>query len=118
MYYLGIDLGGTNIAVGIVDEQLNIVKKGKVPTGAHRENELVIRDMAELCARLLAEEGISLDEVAYAGIATPGIADNSTGVVVYSNNLHFHNFPIAKTLQKYLPVKKVLIATSVRTIGE
>lgn len=110
MYYLGIDLGGTNIAVGIVDENLQIIKKGKVPTGAERENEAVIRDMADLCARLLAETGISIDEIAYAGIATPGIADNSTGVVVYSNNLHFHNFPIAATLQKYFPVKKVLIA--------
>ena len=32
MYYIGIDLGGTNIAVGIVDESFKIVKKGSTPT--------------------------------------------------------------------------------------
>ena len=36
MYYIGIDLGGTNIAAGVVDETFHIVKKGSVPTGAHR----------------------------------------------------------------------------------
>ncbi len=110
MYYLGIDLGGTNIAVGIVDENLNLVRKGKVKTGVARGNEAVMRDMGELCARLLAEENIPLSEVAWAGIATPGIADSARGEVVYSCNLDFHNFPIAKTLQKYLPVEKVFVA--------
>ena len=32
MYYIGIDLGGTNIAAGIVDENYNIIKKASTPT--------------------------------------------------------------------------------------
>ena len=39
MYYLGIDLGGTNIAVGVVNEKFEIVKKGSTPTLAHRSAE-------------------------------------------------------------------------------
>ena len=42
MYYLGIDLGGTNIAVGVVDENCKIVKKGSVPTKAEREADEII----------------------------------------------------------------------------
>ncbi|MCL2774412.1 MAG: ROK family protein, partial [Oscillospiraceae bacterium] len=49
MYRIGIDLGGTNIAAGIVDENYKIVKKGSVPTKADREAEEIIKDMGELC---------------------------------------------------------------------
>ena len=52
MYYIGIDLGGTNIAVGIVDENFKIVKKGSTPTLAHRESEEIILDMGALCKKL------------------------------------------------------------------
>ena len=109
MYYIGVDLGGTNIAVGIVNEKLEIVKKASVPTNASREGELIVKDMASLAAKLLDELNIPLSEVAYAGIATPGIANRDTGVVEYANNLPFHNFPIADIFKKYLPVKKVLL---------
>ena len=53
MYYLGIDLGGTNIAVGVVDENCKIVKKGSVPTKAEREADEIIADMAKLCKDLV-----------------------------------------------------------------
>ena len=58
MYYIGIDLGGTNIAVGIVDESFKIVKKGSTPTLVNRDPELIIADMGKLCLELLAETGI------------------------------------------------------------
>ena len=79
MYYLGIDLGGTNIAVGIVDENFNIVIKDKVPTGAGRDADLVIDDMAKLAKELCEKSGISFDEIAYAGIAAPGTVDPANG---------------------------------------
>ena len=109
MYYLGIDLGGTNIAVGIVNEKYEIIMKGSVPTLAHRDGKLIIKDMAELCKKLIANAGLTLDDIAYAGIATPGTADSDTGVVVYANNLPFNNFPIADLLKEYLGIEKVYI---------
>jgi len=109
MYYLGIDLGGTNIAVGIVNEKYEIVSKGSVPTLANRDGKLIIKDMADLCKRLIANAGLTLDDFAYAGIATPGTADSDTGVVVYANNLPFNNFPIADLLKEYLGIDKVYI---------
>lgn len=109
MYYIGIDLGGTNIAVGIVDESFKIVKKGSTPTLVNRDPELIIADMGKLCLELLAETGIGLEEVVCAGIAAPGSVNPRTGIIEYANNLPFLRFPIADTLRKYLPVKKVFL---------
>ena len=58
MYYIGIDLGGTNIAAGIVDENYKIVKKDKVPTGAKRPADEITKDMADLCAKLIEDCGL------------------------------------------------------------
>ncbi|MBO5212692.1 MAG: ROK family protein [Clostridia bacterium] len=109
MYYLGIDLGGTNIAAGIVDENHKIIIKGSVPTLANRDGKLIIKDMADLCKKLIDDMGITLDDIAYAGIASPGTANSETGVVEYANNLPFRDFPIADLLKEYLGIKKVYI---------
>ena len=110
MYYIGVDLGGTNIAVGIVNESFSIVEKGSVPTKADRDPELIIKDMADLCGRLIHKNNIPLEQVAYVGIASPGIADIDRGLIVYTNNIPFHNFPIAEIFKKYLPVSNVYVA--------
>ena len=102
MYRIGVDLGGTNIAVGLVNEELKIVKKLSTPTGATRPGEEIVADIAELCKKVCAEYGIELKDVASIGIATPGIANHDTGVVEYANNLPFKKFPIADLLKKAL----------------
>ena len=109
MYYLGIDLGGTNIAAGIVDENHKIIIKGSVPTLANRDGKLIIKDMADLCKKLIDDMGITLDDIAYAGIASPGTANSETGVVEYANNLPFRDFHIDDLLKEYLGIKKVYI---------
>ena len=110
MYYIGVDLGGTNIAAGVVDGNSGkIIKKGSVHTGAEREPDEVIKDMAQLCKNVVAEAGLTIDDIEYAGVATPGTADHDKGIVVYANNLHFSNYPLAAKLEEFLGVKKVLI---------
>ena len=49
MYRIGIDLGGTNIAAGIVNEAYEIICQESVPTGADRSSEAIADDMAALC---------------------------------------------------------------------
>ena len=109
MYYIGVDLGGTNIAIGIVNDALQIIHKGSVPTNANRDGELIVKDMAGLCERLLKEKNIPLSEVASVGIASPGTANSKTGVIQYANNLPFRDFPIAKLFKKYLAVERVIV---------
>ena len=110
MYTIGVDLGGTNIAIGLCNEALEIVDKASVPTGAEREGEAIVRDMAALAEEIIKRNGLTVADIEYVGIATPGSANAKTGVVEYANNLHFNNFPIAQIFKKYLPVSKVLIA--------
>lgn len=110
MYSLGIDLGGTNIAAGIVDTETGkILIKDSVPTLAERNPEEIIKDMANLCKDIIARQGLQIDDIAYAGIASPGTVDSANGVIIYANNLHFDNFPISDTLTKYLGVKKIYV---------
>ncbi len=110
MYTIGVDLGGTNIAIGLCDSSLKIIDKGSVPTLADRTGDAIMKDMAALAETIIKRNNLTVDDIAYVGIATPGSANAETGVVEYANNLPFVNFPIAEIFKKYLPVKKVIIA--------
>ncbi len=110
MYYIGVDLGGTNIAVGITDENGKLLLKDSVPTDAYRGPDFVVQDMAALCKKIVSDFGTSFDNVGYIGIGTPGVADRDRGVVVRANNLRFLDYPLAAKLQEYLGFEiKVLI---------
>ena len=110
MYTVGIDLGGTNIAAGICDENLNIVVKGSVPTMAEREPEFIVKDMAALVDRLINQAGITHSDVSYAGIAAPGSVNPETGIIEYSNNIRMSNFPICDLFKTFSPIKEIYIA--------
>ena len=98
MYRIGIDLGGTNIAVGLVNENYEILVKKSTPTKAERSSEEIASDMAALCKAVCEEKGIKIEEVANIGVATPGIANSPDGVVEYSCNLPFRKFPLSKAI--------------------
>ncbi len=109
MYSIGVDLGGTNIAVGIVDENYKIVKKDSCPTLANRSAEEIIRDMVALCKRLCTETGFDITEANGVGIACPGTVNPDTGIVEYANNIKFFDFPIVKLFSEYSGVDKANI---------
>lgn len=102
MHYAGIDLGGTNIAVGILDKNLKMIKKGSAPTNGNRHYSEIIRDMALLTLRLLEETGLSVEDIPYIGIGSPGTADRESGYLLYSNNIKFNNVPMRQEMQKYI----------------
>lgn len=109
MYRIGIDLGGTNIAAGLVNEKFEIIAKESTPTLVGRPNLEIVRDIAALANKLCADAGIALSDVASLGIASPGIVDDATGCVVYANNLDFRNFPILPELHKLLDIAEMHI---------
>ena len=110
MYTIGIDLGGTGIKVGLCDEALNIIDKDSCPTLANRPGEEIVRDMANLAKTVIERNNLTLANIEYVGIATPGTVILKTGYVEYANNLPFKNFPMADLFKKYLPVEKVFLA--------
>ena len=109
MNRIGIDLGGTNIAAGIVDDEGRILIKKSVPTGADRAPEQIVDDIAALCYDIVAEAGLTVSDISTVGIASPGIANHDDGVVEYANNLPFRKFPIADILRKRFPVERVRV---------
>ncbi len=105
--YIGVDLGGTNIAIGIVSGNGHILAQGSTPTLKERPIEEIVADMAKLINKLCDDYGITLDEITGVGIGSPGTIDYNNGVVVYSNNLRMKNYPMAEALSKLInkPVK-------------
>lgn len=104
MYYCGIDLGGTKIAAGIVDENGTVIMKDSVPTGRTREPEEIINDMCALITKLMKDAGISKDDIHSIGIGTPGIPDRKNGIIVYSCNINLNNVNIRNEIQKHINV--------------
>lgn len=116
MAYIGIDLGGTNIAVGIVNEKGNILAQTSTPTLASRPYTDLVKDMAGCILSVMSETGITQDEIESIGIGVPGVADQKDGVVIFCPNLGWHNVPIRGELQKYIN-KPVLIDNDATVAG-
>ena len=100
MFKVGVDLGGTNIAVGVVDEKYNIVGKGKVKTNAPRPAEEIFADIKKAIDLAVEDAGITMDEVESVGVGTPGSVNQDTGMIEFSNNLAFNNVPAKKMLEE------------------
>lgn len=98
--YIGIDLGGTNIAAGLVDEKGTVIAKKSIPTLASRPVDEIIKDMADLALSITAENGLSPKDVEWVGIGSPGTVDNGRGMIVYANNIGFRETPISEIFQK------------------
>jgi glucokinase len=102
MYYIGIDLGGTNIAAGLVNEEGVIVHKDSVPTYRERAYQEILKDMAMLVLKVIRDAGVSFDQIENIGVGSPGTPDCKNGILVYNNNLNFRNVPVRAELQKYI----------------
>lgn len=102
MVYIGVDLGGTGIKAGVVDESGTILAKGSAPTGRERPYQAVIADIAALCTRVAAQAGTPMEEVAAMGVGVPGICNPETGVIPFCTNLGWHDVPFVEEMHKHL----------------
>ena len=100
MYRIGVDLGGTNISVGVVDEDFNIIGRGKTKTNSPRPAEEIFEDKAKCISMAADDAGISLDDVNVIGVGTPGSVNDETGYIDYSNNLRFDKVPAKQMLEE------------------
>jgi glucokinase len=103
MYRIGIDFGGTNIAVGLVDSNLKIVAKESRPTGKDtRSVDLMVADMADICRNLMNKAGIGFDQLESIGIASPGTINSATGEVECYHGMSLDHYPMVNILSGYL----------------
>ncbi len=115
-YYAGIDLGGTFIKCGIIDEEGKLIAKDKIPTEKENGFQYIANKMSDLALSLANKMNVKLHGI---GIGSPGTVNSQKGVIVYSNNLDWDNVPLAELIKQRinLPVK-VTNDANAAAIGE
>ncbi|MBE5783788.1 MAG: ROK family protein [Clostridiales bacterium] len=101
MHRLGIDIGGTDIKIGVIDEQNHVIDFGKIPTLAQRPWEEIIRDIIAAVSPFIEQYApLSI------GIGSPGRVNPKEGMVIRAGNLSFRNVPMARLFEEafHLPV--------------
>ena len=107
-YYIGVDVGGTNIKAGIIDDDGKIIKESSIPTGADRPQDTVLQDIINTVQKLIDDSKIKPAQIKSAGIGTPGMIDYNNGSVIYNNNLGWKDFHLAKKMSKSLGIPVTL----------
>ena len=104
MLRLGVDVGGTFIKAGVVDEHCAILHKVSVPTGGDACYQAVVENIAHAAELAAQEAGLAVKEFVSVGIGIPGLLNPRTGVVVSAPNLNgWHDVPFLEAIQKLLP---------------
>ena len=96
-YYIGVDVGGSNIACAVVNEECEIISRSKAKTHGKTGSidytevlDVIIRTVNLACEAA----GIKPSDASSIGIGCPGICNSDMGIVEYTNNLGFRNVPL------------------------
>ena len=118
-YYVGIDLGGTFIKGGIIDDLGNIIISAKTPTESDKGADKVAENIANLANDLMAKVGLIKDDMEGLGMGVPGMIDSKAGNVIYSNNLKWKDFHIGEKVSKLTGLRvKIANDANVAALGE
>lgn len=100
MYKIGVDLGGTNIAIGLIDQTNKMVAKDSVKTG--KSVDAIINDMADLVLKILESQGLTTEAISHVGIGVPGTCDYEVGIIKNAPNIGFINVNIREKIEAKL----------------
>lgn len=109
MYYLGIDIGGTNIAVGLVDESGKLIAKHSNPTETPCTQEKFCDDVYGTAKELVEAQNVAWEQIIQVGVGCPGTANKELGTIEYANNLGFYDFPIRDMLSERFGEIKIML---------
>ncbi len=102
MVYVGIDIGGTGIQLGIVDAEGKILCKVGIVTRTDIPFEDQIKAMADCVLETLEKSGYTLDDVASIGAGVPGVTDPRTGHIAFCTNLGWKDVAFREEMQKHI----------------
>ena len=102
MYRIGIDLGGTNTAAGLVDAQGRIVDRENVKTNLPTELDRIVGNMTWLCHTLLNRNGLTAADVCSVGVGVPCTGNKQTGWMEDAHHLGFSGGPLVDRLKDAL----------------
>lgn len=110
MYQIGVDIGGTNIAMGLVDGRLEIVARFNERFPREGGGERTAEIIAEGTKALLQQAGAAEAELESIGVVVPGSIDPTGSIVVNAYNLGFHGEPLRARIQAHFPNIPVFLA--------
>lgn len=118
MLFIGIDVGGTNIASGLVNDKGEVLKRDKRPTEATKGSEYVIKNIVEAVNNLAKEVGI--ENIKGIGLGIPGYVDPDEGISRFSVNLGWENIPVVIKLKENFSQTPIFMENDVRVaaLGE
>ena len=100
-YFAGVDVGGTNVKIGLVDDFGKIVAHTKFPTQPNASPDIAVEQAQRELGELLKQSELTWDDVAAVGIGTPGPMDIKAGLILTPTNLlGWHNYPIREKLSE------------------
>lgn len=108
-YCVGVDLGGTNIKAGLLDEQGNVVCSFSIPTEVDQGNERVVNNIVAAADRAIQEGGAAKSEIVGVGIGSPGPLSHRRGIIINPGNLPcLVNTPIREIIQQRMGLRATL----------
>lgn len=110
MYQIGFDIGGTNLKVGVVNDNMELVASRNVAFPKGETYEKIAALMAEQVIDLAKEITIPATEFKSIGIATAGSIDASGTIIIHAHNLGFHGVPMVDEMHKHFPEIPVFLA--------
>jgi len=103
-YRIGVDMGGTAIKAGVIDENNRIISKISIPTDPSLSFEVIVKDLADGAKAVAQKSGFSIEDFPCMGVGMPGSLNPQTGLLVFSNNVGWKNVPFQKELEKHIPI--------------
>ena len=100
MFRVGVDLGGTNIAAAVVDEQYHIISRASSETGLPRSADSICDEIAGNVSAAISAAGLTPAEITNYGIGSPGVVDVERGMVIRASNLDFTMVPLRRMLHE------------------
>jgi len=100
MYYIGVDVGGTNLVAGLVDENGHILGKMSHSVDKSMSAEQLCVELARLSKKVCEMGNLEYSQIEAVGVGIPGLVDNKTGVVIQTPNMPFSNTPFRELFQK------------------
>ena len=106
MYYIGIDVGGTNLKAGLVNGNGEILAVARTPLGAFQGPEWFAETLAGLAQEVMAQKDVSVQEIGWVGIGIPGAV--SGGRILYTANIPMTNVPLEQLFRRHLDIPVLL----------
>jgi glucokinase len=98
--FIGLDVGGTTMKAGVVDDQGNALSAASLPTEPARGQAFGLERMSETITLAAEKAGLGLDAIAAIGVATPGTMDIPAGIILDPPNLQpWRNVPVRQYIQ-------------------